>query len=115
MQNAHNNNEITNSPRRRKLAYWSIHSYPAKDPNITIHCLRGRVAEEVDGFIPSMRITHTSPIAACNGRVVTTASGSEYTLCTPNPGMSNLHLENDNIIPSRYLNPWISGNNWLTI
>ena len=112
-QNAHNNNELTNSPRRRVLAYWSIYSYPANDKTITIHALRGRVVREVDGFSPSLRVTKTSPIVSCDGRVVTTASGSKYTLGTPNtPG--NWDNDAPNIIPPEYLNTWIDGDNWLT-
>lgn len=116
MQNAHNNNELINSPRRRQLDNWYVQGYPANDPEITIYRLCGRVRREVDGFEPAFRVTRTSPIVACDGQVITTASGSTYTLGTPDAIWApNVDPEAVNAIGDKYLNNWIVDQNWLTI
>lgn len=116
MQNAHNHDETTSSPRRRLLNCWSILSYPANNPHLTIHALTGQVTQEADGFVPLMRITKTSPIVSCDGRVVTTASGSQYLLGTPSVSLPfELDVKSENVIPREYLNEWIDSSNWLAI
>ena len=106
--------ETENSPRRRILTDWYVDSYPAyKDPKIKIYFLRGRVIQEADGTRPAYRITRTSPIAKCEANIVTTASGSQYTLEKPAPVQPH-YPANPNMIPDTECNPWIDGNNWVS-
>lgn len=102
------------STRVRILENWHIHSYPGNNPNVTIHTLRGQVTydrgADLQGF---MRFTTTSPIAKCEGNVVTTASGSVYYLGTPSEQQEKYSEEH--YISPEHCNPWLNGNNWLTI
>ena len=109
--------ETKNSPRRRILEQWSVLTGSANNPNISIHYLEGRVVREADGSTPSFRITKTSPIVSCEADVVTTASGSKYTLGTVSESWANEqgYSESNPKLPEKYWNNWINGSNWLTI
>ena len=75
--------------RDRHLTQWSID----KDPHGSF--LRGIVVKDSEpDFDPTAktRFTSTSLIKHRNGMVITTRSGSTYTLLTPAPGFSALDL-----------------------
>lgn len=112
--NTTSHNDIKNSPRNRRLTRWEIIRKSARDPNITMYCLSGRVVLENDGFHPPARWTQTSPIASCVRNVVVTASGSIYHL-DDKPLASTKIYSPDQYIADRFLNPWIDGDNWMTI
>lgn len=111
-----NHPEIQDSPRRRELGNWSVVTWKARldDQDIEVHYLYGVTVTEADGKPPGddfVRFTSTSPIVSCEKNVVTTASGSKYTLLQPSRGVT-LSLENDPVIPERLWNSWIQGSNW---
>ena len=106
--------ESENSPRRREFDNWYVEGIQANDPDIVIYRLCGQTTREADGSEPQEKYTTTSPIVACDGNMVTTASGSQYYLSdTP-----DVHQEIDcptQYIASKFLNSWVDGQNWLTI
>lgn len=104
--------------RIRELDNWFIRGYPAHDPKITIYQLVGWTVLEANGKKPPARVTRTSPIASCEGNIVTTASGSQYTLLNPDKHWveANAYEMNpEHYIPEEFCNSWIDGNNWMTI
>jgi hypothetical protein len=108
---------LADSPRIRQLDLWKIFSYRAFSCNDLIYALQGWTVLEADGFTPPARLTKTSPIASCNGNVITTASGSLYTLLRPCPNWvyeTKFKLDENQYIPNHCCNPWIKGDNWKT-
>jgi len=108
--------------RYRVLEHWEVISRPANDPSVMIHYLQGVVVSErgvpVEGVI---RVTKTSPIAGTRKNVVTTATGSKYTLGTPKPEFikrladAGYVYDEELGLPLNFVNHWIDGDNWLTI
>lgn len=109
------NYPLTNSNRNRVLDSWKlIIKSPYTNTDIKIYCLQGWVVREADGYKPPARLTTTSPIASCDGNVVTTASGSKYHL-TDQPLSLDDVASVEQYITGERLNPWIEGDNWKTI
>lgn len=69
--------------RIRKIDCWRIQSAVFEDE--TVYFIVGRTTEEADGKpLDFFRATKTSPIAKCEKNIVTTESGSQYTLLEAN-------------------------------
>jgi hypothetical protein len=111
------NGPAVKGPRIRKLDGWQIKGLPANKPDVIIYRLLGWTVEEEDGTKPAARFTSTSPIVSCEGSIVTTASGSKYTLLNPDPIWiedNNFILDEECVIPKEYFNTWIKDDNWIT-
>ncbi len=97
----------------RHLDQWQVKGELANDRKTVIYSLVGRIVKEPDGFKPALRFTRTSPIAKCEGNIVTTASGTKYLLLEPFD--SEKEINKNQYISDEYCNPWIDGDNWMTI
>lgn len=99
---------LTKSNRIRTICDVTINSMKTNDKENDIYYLEGRVVIDSEPFSDDVlvRFTKTSPIVSYENNTVTTASGSKYTLENFDMSVFELHPE--------YLNPWISGDNWIT-
>lgn len=110
-------NRSPDTQRQRTLTCWSVIGQQANDPDITIYRLRGVVEKDSETDKPEdvIRFTRTSPIVSCIGNEVTTASGSKYLLEGESISGNQHFYTPEQWLPSKYLNSWIDGDNWLTI
>lgn len=97
---------LTNSTRVRTLEDWLIDFWVSTE-NERVYFLRGRVvADTSPDYDPNLvRLTSTSPIQHVEGNVVTTVSGSTYTLGTC--GVAGVST-----VPSEYHNTHIDFSDW---
>jgi len=97
--------------KNQLLSQWAICGIIANDRKTWIYSLVGKVIKETDATPPSTHFINTSPIVAYANGVVTTITGSTYKLGKADP----IYGSHDSQLIGDILNPWISGNNWLTI
>lgn len=103
-----NLHSLTNSSRIRSIRNVNINSIKTNDKTNDIYFLEGIVIKDSEpiGKDVFVRFTKTSPIVSYENNIVTTASGSKYTLIDFDMSVFQKNPE--------YLNPWISGDNWIT-